>query len=509
MYKATLLYTITISLALTFFNAVNAHAQTYTYTASNANCSGQWSDEDCWDVTSTNCSTSATYPPNSIISETCESNIVINGNISYSGNITLGGAFSSITIADNSTFEITGDLTVDNANVDINLEGRNTSMNIGGMMTINNSDTVNIYGPTDLLESEDITTFLTANDLYLRGKSMLSIDENAGIDIVNETDAHTPSNSTEDRATIDVDGIYYSTSVKIRGNSHLAFILTETAEVIASEPEGILEMNGNSTLTFIGDFYETGGDADGESYATVGGQITTNGSGALIKADDATIITCYTFPDKITKEVDHEGKFEEAGCKLLPVVWNDISGHWNSLANKSQIQWSTAKEWENSHFEIERSINNIEDFKLIGKINAVGWSDKISNYQFNETLVLTNSPILYYRIKQVNLNGTFAYSPVIAIKTQSNINHTGWRAFPNPSDGTQLSLASLNQEIPEDTLIEVKIYSSNHISQVLSQKFNYSSNINLDELINKLGKGVHIIEINWQGNSQKIKLLKQ
>lgn len=584
MYKATLLYTFIITIALTFFNAVNSYAQTYTYTRANSGCDGDWETAACWVVTSTNCSTSNTYPPSTINSSTCLSEIIINGDVTCTYNTTKwSGTISSLTISEGSTatFEnsiaisdemeiiLEGDgTTLDigtsltfstDAIVDINIEGNNSSIEVGtnvnykddaivnitvsgnnseinitGNSTIENFADVNLLfeglyssynvtGIFDMFNDADFSVASTYRNIYdevtnyvnvqgnltLGGRILLSIDDNSGFDIEGTTSVQTPANSEANAAIIDVDGIFNTKSIYINGNTYLTFYVEEDAEVRASEPGGTLDMNGtNSHLTFIGDVYE-GGVANGDSYIDVGGSITTNGSGASIIADDATIFTCATFDDRITKVEKNLGKFEEGNCRLLPVIWNDITGQWNELINKSQIQWSTVKEWENSHFEIERSINNVEGFKVVGNVNAVGWSDNISNYEFGEILVLFNNPILYYRIKQINLNGTFAYSPVIAIKTQSNIKHTGWRAYPNPSNGTQLSLASLNQEIPEDTLIEVKIYSSNLISQVLSKQYYFNPNINLDEMINKVGKGVHILEINWQGNSQKIKLLNR
>ncbi|WP_215225942.1 hypothetical protein [Echinicola shivajiensis] len=563
MYKATLLYTSIITTALTFFNAVNIYAQTYTYTSTNVGCDGDWETAACWVVTATNCTPSNTYPPSTISPMSCQTEIIIDGDVTCSYSTTKwSGTISSLTVYEGSTVTFSGNVEISDE-MDINLEGNNTTINIGGNLTYKTNSTVNVnvdgnnssinttgvqtvgknaninlqfdglyssYNVNGNFDMDDDAYFSTSStyrnvydeitnyvnvqgNLLLDGRSTLHINENSGFDIEGTTSVQTPANSEANSAIIDIDsGIFNTKSIYINGNTWLTFFVEEDSEVRASEPGGTLDMNGtNSHLIFNGDYADTGdpADADRESVIDVGGAITTNGNGAYIEADDALILTCGFFDPKFNRVQENEGLFDEDNCRLLPVIWNDITGQWNELINKSLIQWSTVKEWENSHFEIERSINDVEGFKVVGKVNAVGWSDKICNYEFSETLVLFNNPILYYRVKQVNLNGSFAYSPVIAIKTQSNIKHTGWRAYPNPSNGTQLSLASLNQEIPEDTLIEVKIYSSNHISQVLTKKFNYSPNINLDEMINMLGKGVHILEINWKDNSQKIKLLNR
>lgn len=509
MYKACTLYTVFIIISLSLFSEGNCFGQAYTYTRTNIGCSGQWNDADCWDIVDTNCTTSNTYPPSTLTSTTCETNITINGDVTYTGDMTFGGAFSSITIADNSTFGITGNLTFDDAVVDINLEGRSSAFDIGLKLTINNSDTLNIIGPADLLDGEEITSFVTAGDLYLRGKSMLSIDAHAGVDITGTTDAHTPSNSATDMATIDVDGIFYTTSIYIRGNSHLAFVVSEDAEVRASETGGTLDMNGNSTLTFIGDVYETGGDADGESYIDVGGAIDTNGSGAKITADDATLFTCNTFPTDITKVEKNLGKFEEGNCRILPVVWLDIDTEFNQQKSQPKISWATAKEWESSHFIIERAVNDIAHFEQVGQINAIGWAQTVTAYTFYDPVIFPAGARLYYRLKQVNLDGSYDYSRVVSLQVEDHSHKAKWMAFPNPTNGNHLSLLLPAGKVDYSENITIKIFTLGQFSSIISKTIAPSHSINLNEVINKAPKGLLILEINQANRINRIKILNR
>ncbi|GAB3659473.1 hypothetical protein GCM10028791_32910 [Echinicola sediminis] len=376
-------------------------------------------------------------------------------------------------------------------------------------MTINNSDTVNIIGPSDLLEEEAVTSFVTAKDIFMRGKSMLSIDQHAGMDISGTTEAHTPSNSIGDRATIDVDGIFYSFSVKIRGNSHLAFVVTEDADVRASELDGTLEMNGNSTLTFTGDVYEAGGDADGESIIDIGGVMVTNGSGAQVTADDATVYTCHTFSNKVKKNELNNGKFEEGNCRTLPVLLLDLKVEFNPQKKQPKISWTTAKEWESSHFILERAINTIDQFEEIGSLKAIGFTEAATTYTFFDPGAFRPSSRIYYRLIQVSLDGSKQYSEVISLQLTGHSNDL-WTAFPNPTNGSQLTLT--RSSAPRGSSAEritLKLYIPGQLSWVITDTIPSSDNIDLSALINKAPKGLLILEIKQGNQIDRIKLINR
>ena len=131
----------------------------------------------------------------------------------------------------------------------------------------------------------------------------------------------------------------------------------------------------------------------------------------------------------------------------LPVKLTSFTGEINGTANV--LDWQTASEQKNSHFEIERSTDGI-DFEIIGKINGTGTTTNTSNYQFVDE---TPNNLNYYRLRQVDTDETFEYSNTIFIKNEhiqkwSDENLT---LFPNPIND-QLTikfytLKSLNMDI--------------------------------------------------------------
>lgn len=82
------------------------------------------------------------------------------------------------------------------------------------------------------------------------------------------------------------------------------------------------------------------------------------------------------------------------------------------LENKVTLTWQTATEINNSHFEIERSIDGVE-YEKIGQIEGNGSTLETQLYEFTDDIPAKGRN--YYRLKQVDFDGQFEYSDVIII----------------------------------------------------------------------------------------------
>jgi hypothetical protein len=109
---------------------------------------------------------------------------------------------------------------------------------------------------------------------------------------------------------------------------------------------------------------------------------------------------------------------------LLPITLNYFEA--TKLSNVAKLYWISASEENSSHFEIERSTDALS-FTKIGKVNAVGNSNRTVDYQY-----IDNSPLSglnYYRLKAFDQNGTFFYSEIKALEFDE---FTEVRITPNP-----------------------------------------------------------------------------
>lgn len=94
----------------------------------------------------------------------------------------------------------------------------------------------------------------------------------------------------------------------------------------------------------------------------------------------------------------------------LPVTWLNFEAFKGD--NEVKLFWSTATEYNSSHFEIERS-NDAVVFSTIGTVKANGNSNSRKDYSFTDSR--PDQRQAYYRLKQYDVDGTFAYSEMIYV----------------------------------------------------------------------------------------------
>src|SRR5690606_26093002 len=86
----------------------------------------------------------------------------------------------------------------------------------------------------------------------------------------------------------------------------------------------------------------------------------------------------------------------------LPVELISFTGKF--VANGTLLEWATATEKDNNYFEIERSQDG-KEFKAIGRVGGNNNSTSINRYNFTDKDQLPG--LVYYRLKQVDNDGTF------------------------------------------------------------------------------------------------------
>jgi len=89
-----------------------------------------------------------------------------------------------------------------------------------------------------------------------------------------------------------------------------------------------------------------------------------------------------------------------------------------------KLEWATASELNCSHFEVKESFDG-RTFNTIGIVEGNGTVNSISEYRFNHRSPSNRKA--YYTLKQIDYDGTFDYSKVVAIKAQTSV-----LVSPNP-----------------------------------------------------------------------------
>ncbi|MEM7658113.1 MAG: T9SS type A sorting domain-containing protein [Bacteroidota bacterium] len=118
-------------------------------------------------------------------------------------------------------------------------------------------------------------------------------------------------------------------------------------------------------------------------------------------------------------------------CKSsnFPVEWADFQVSWQS--GTSLLEWTTAWESNTSHFVVERSLDGA-NFTGVGTQAAMGNSSEPVAYRFEDaTVEPVAAASLLYRIKQVDLNGSFSYSDLQSLVIEKNVHQL--QLYPNPT----------------------------------------------------------------------------
>jgi hypothetical protein len=97
--------------------------------------------------------------------------------------------------------------------------------------------------------------------------------------------------------------------------------------------------------------------------------------------------------------------------------------------NKVVLSWATASEQNASHFEVQKSTDG-KKFELIATVKSSNEGNRLSNYQFIDGYP---SNINYYRLKQVDIDGSYRMSDVKVVSlNNSSIQLNNVKADPNP-----------------------------------------------------------------------------
>ena len=98
---------------------------------------------------------------------------------------------------------------------------------------------------------------------------------------------------------------------------------------------------------------------------------------------------------------------------------------------KNILDWKTASEINNDHFEIQRSVDG-KTWSAIGDMPGHGTTQQEEVYSYIDASANTlASNTVYYRLKQVDYNGAFVYSDIRKISPSISNNYL--KLYPNPA----------------------------------------------------------------------------
>ena len=405
--------------------------------------------------------------------------------------------------SDDAKIEVAEDLTVSNGTLNLS---QSSSIHVNGKVNAGQSGTISLTHSASAtfdglvtipsgatIKAANTSNFLFGDNLDMSGGGSLELSDNAEGTI--QGNVTIPNGATITAANNS--SFSFGNNVNMSGGGKLE-LRNNTQGII----KGNVELPNGKIETY--DFSEV----------YVGGKLTASNGGKVSTFNNSAFNIC-DYPNSTQLETRYiktlQNSFYGQGCVALPVIWGAFNAQFEPSKKQSKITWETRKEWENSHFEVERSLSGIDGYSVVGEVTAVGYSDLISSYTFEDQTLPNQKGFVYYRIKQIDMNGKYSYSETVSVmieKTTENSTTSKWTAYPNPTTGDGFNLKLSDASRIDQGPITARIISLGNSRAVTATDLSTLSLL-IGQQISQAPKGVCVIEV-VQGNEvTHLKILKQ
>ena len=226
---------------------------------------------------------------------------------------------------------------------------------------------------------------------------------------------------------------------------------------------------------------------------------------------DATLINRLTvyWPSGLVDQLTNLSTIDQKifiteGQSPLPLTLLDFS--LNTSRNSVQLDWQTINEDNTAYFQIERSADG-RDFQALDRVQAAGFSESELAYTYTDHIPVYGDN--FYRLKMVDLDGSYHYSPVLKAEILS-IDGT------NPMIQCQL----LTNPVQEDELaLGVELVNGGELSLTLHDQsgrplanwgFNLTAGSHrLDLPLTALPVSAYWLRWSFQGQLGVLRIIKQ
>ena len=163
----------------------------------------------------------------------------------------------------------------------------------------------------------------------------------------------------------------------------------------------------------------------------------------------------------------------------------------------AELTWRVTAERNFSHYEIERRRADETAFAKVGQQAGNAHKEEVMQYRFTDAAVGQDfDGVVYYRLRNVDLDGSYDYSNVVAVQFGSGGNGVfSLSAYPNPTDG-QLTL------VASEDIQTMQVYS---LTGQLQLTVEHTSALNLSTL----SDGVYIVKVTTAQATQTLRIIKR
>ena len=159
------------------------------------------------------------------------------------------------------------------------------------------------------------------------------------------------------------------------------------------------------------------------------------------------------------------------------------------------LNWITATELNNAGFEIQKgnhtsTLLSVTEWESIGFVNGNGTSTETHTYSFTDQNPVTGKS--YYRLKQIDFDGSYEYSNVIEVNLTLPIEFSLEQNYPNPFN----PITSIQYTISSKQYVQLLVYNvlGKEIAMLVNEEKpagNYEVNFDAS----KLSSGVYFYQL--------------
>ena len=283
------------------------------------------------------------------------------------------------------------------------------------------------------------------------------------------------------------DGFNTTSTIDVFANvDNTSFI--RIARVIGSVSSPLYPLGYNGT----GNAQEVFTDYKVNNIATVSNtnrvtKVTVNLPSSNTAGTSVIIRIIIRIADRAEIVVDNVSLTSGDNLKPLPVELTRFDA--TAKGQNVDLNWATASEKNSDRFEVQRSATG-GTFETVGTVKGQGNTSSAHNYAFVDSRPLAGRS--YYRLRQVDTDGTTAYSPVATVQLRNEL-----AVYPNPSAGIVTLPATLG---------DVHYRLLNTIGQTLLSG-QATGNDQLD--LTKLAKGTFFLELTGEAGRTTQRLVRE
>jgi hypothetical protein len=177
----------------------------------------------------------------------------------------------------------------------------------------------------------------------------------------------------------------------------------------------------------------------------------------------------------------------------LPVVYQTF--YVTHQGANNQLSWSTSKELNSISYIVEKSTDS-RNWKQIATVAGAGTSSFINKYGYSDKS--NNDAVVYYRIRQVDMNGTAIYSAIRSLRNNEIGSVTNIYASTNKS-----VIIDFNSDVKDNVSIQL----INMGGQVIVRKEFSQASYRLVLNTTGAGSGVYVVRVSDSKGWSEVKTI--